>query len=203
MVKPSFWHLRVGSVFTILILEVLLLSLMVDTSAVLENDILTLVLAQTGLVLRWMIVSTCLFILLLSSGFKHRIHILVSQYSSFSAFGVFILHQLSFFILVCLTHLVFHKSGTEIIFSYLWIVTLWLTGLTCCLLIANTNSWKAFINREKASIVGATLSGAIVVALGLYFQLTWGITLLLFISIYFYKYIKRHQAFSVGLGFNN
>lgn len=173
MFKSSFWHIRIAAAISILILEVMLLSLMVDASKVPENGLLSLLLAQAGNLLRWIIVTVGLLVLLITNGFRQRIQILVSQYSPSAVFGVFLLHQGAFFILVSITHLVFRATGTESYFGYLWFFTVILTGLTWCLLIASAENWKSFVNREQVSIVRAAISGAIIVGLGFYFQRYW------------------------------
>ena len=159
----------------LLIVEAMLLSLMVDARTIPENGFLSLLLAEAGDFLRWMIVSAGLFALFLSNGFKYRLKTLLHHYSASPSLVALIVHLGLFLSLVFTTQQVFHKQpGADNYFSFLWLIIVGLTGISWCFVIASPGNWRKFLSREKLSIASALIGGLIIVVLGFYFQRFWG-----------------------------
>ena len=173
--KQPILYLRPAFALSLIIMEAMLLSLMVDASTIPENGLLSGILAEAGNFLRWIIVSASLLVLFLAKDFKRRVKILLFHYPALPALIAFVVHIGLFILLVIATHKVFHnQSGSEIYFGYLWIFLSVLTTVSWCFIIAGPRNWIKFVATEKTSLFGAASSGLAVVALGFYFQKFWG-----------------------------
>jgi len=147
---------------------------MVDSRTLPEDGVLSIILAESGNFLRWMVISAGLFIVLIASNYKNRIKTLHTHFSLFRFFLTVTVHLIIFISLVISSFQVFINDQEIVKYYSIWITLVVITLVSWSLIITRLNSWGKFIIAEKKSILVAILVGFLVLVSGFYFQQFWG-----------------------------
>jgi len=165
---------RLYGAIVLLLIEMLFLSILVDAATISRNTILGTMLANSGNILRWSIVSAGLLTLYFTQT-KRWAHNNIIETRSFVHVSGSVLIHLVFYIATVVTTVSLFQSGTAITSfqGVLWFSLTFLTALRWCLIITGTDRWKRFLIKESWALLSAGVCSLGIVIVGTYFQRFW------------------------------
>jgi len=168
-------YLRLFITAGLLFGEALLLSLMVDASLLRLGSLSAVILAQSGNILRWIIVSITLFALFIAQQKSNELDKLATTSSIIKSTLWLVLNFIFFFALVLTTYQIFivqPKTGI-VAYALLWLALVSLTTVFGLLITTQIVNWKNFVVTHRIPIVLSMTASVLVVLLSFYFQQYW------------------------------
>ncbi len=157
-----------------LLFEMLFLSILVDAATVSRSTFLGNILANSGNVLRWSIVSAGLLTLYFTQTKSWVNGNLIESRSLVRVSGSVLLHLVFYITTVIATVLLFQAgSSVTATQSILWFSLTFITTSTWCLIIVGVGSWKRFLIKERWTLFLVGVCSLGIVIAGTYFQRFW------------------------------
>jgi len=172
--KSQFPYIRIFLAVTLLLLEVILLSLVFTAISLPENGILSIIIAKSGYFLRWMIVASGCLIVILSYNSSFNIDTLLTKYTKLRTFIATTVHLCIFIgFVITANRVLIYQHDQSNNYNFTWLLLVVLTAISWCLIIADKERWMKFLSEQFTSIVIALTCGFIIIVLGYYFQNFW------------------------------